>query len=65
MKYEVLLEGKARRHLERLPADVLKKIDKALTGLEKNPRPPGVEKLTGHALWRIRVGDYRIIQDNL
>lgn len=33
-----------------------------LFGLEHNPRPPGVAKLTGRAnLWRVRVGDYRIL----
>jgi len=37
---------------------VARKID-ALSG---DPRPPGVEKLRGaENLWRVRVGDYRII----
>ncbi len=30
--------------------------------LENNPRPPGCKKLTGHQdIWRIRVGDYRVL----
>ena len=35
----------------------------ALTTLSTNPRPPGVDKLAGKksALYRIRVGDYRIV----
>lgn len=30
--------------------------------LEANPRPPGAKKLRGESdLWRVRVGDYRIL----
>jgi mRNA interferase RelE/StbE len=30
--------------------------------LENNPRPPGGKKLKGHQdIWRIRVGDYRVL----
>jgi len=37
---------------------LVSKID----GLIENPFPPKCTKLSGHAsLWRIRVGDYRII----
>jgi len=39
-----------------------------MDGLAKEPRPKGVNRLTGAAdLYRIRVGDYRVvyqIQDN-
>ena len=63
MRYEVILEGKVRKHLERLSPDVLRRIDKALVSLAKNPRPSGVEKLTGYDLWRVRTGDYRIIYE--
>jgi len=59
--YEVILEGKARRQLEKLTGNMLKRIDKALTSLEGNPRHSKVEKLTDYNLWRIRAGDYRII----
>jgi mRNA interferase RelE/StbE len=34
----------------------------ALDRLAVNPRPPGVRKLKGGSgLWRLRVGDYRVI----
>ena len=33
----------------------------ALERLEQDPRPPGVEKIKGTELWRIRRGDYRAI----
>ena len=59
--YEVIIEGKAKKQIEKLSGVTLKQIDKALAGLESNPRHSKVEKLTGYNLWRIRAGDYRII----
>ena len=33
-----------------------------IVALEVNPRPPGARKLRGESeLWRVRVGDYRIL----
>jgi mRNA interferase RelE/StbE len=61
--YEVILERRARKYLEKLSGDILKRIDKVLTQLEINPRPSGVEKLTGYNLWRIRIGNHRIIYE--
>ncbi|MCL4283265.1 MAG: type II toxin-antitoxin system RelE/ParE family toxin [Flavobacteriales bacterium] len=30
--------------------------------MAEDPRPPGCKKLTGHKdLWRIRIGNYRVI----
>lgn len=34
---------------------------KELLKLEKNPMPSDVKKLKGHELFRVRVGDFRII----
>jgi len=39
---------------------VLRRIE----ALGENPRPPGCLKLTGaEDLWRIRIGDYRVLFD--
>ncbi len=59
--YEVIIEGSARKQIERFSEKILKRVDRALTSLENNPRHSNVEKLTGYNLWRIRVGYYRII----
>lgn len=59
--FQVIVENKARKKIRRFPKELVKRIDKALTGLCQNPRPPGSEKLTGTDGWRIRVGDYRIL----
>ncbi|MDL1949058.1 type II toxin-antitoxin system RelE/ParE family toxin [Acidobacteria bacterium ACD] len=52
----------AQRDLSRLPREVQKRILTRLEGLAENPRPAGAEPLAGPVnLWRLRVGDYRII----
>lgn len=59
--YQAIIENKARKKARRFPKEIVKRIDKVLTSLRQNPRPPGSEKLTGTDGWRIRVGDYRIL----
>ena len=34
-----------------------------MQGLSDEPRPPGCEKLTGHDLFRVRQGKYRILYE--
>ena len=39
-----------------------RRIVKAVDDLTADPRPPGARGLVGYSdLWRIRVGDYRVI----
>lgn len=46
----------------KLPHDVPRRIGQAIDGLETDPHPPGSKKLTGEDdLYRLRVGDYRVI----
>jgi len=60
--YTVEIAPAAERAMKKLSADILKRIIKALVKLEQEPRPPGVKKLSGEdELYRIRVGDYRIV----
>ena len=63
MTYSVLLGGRARRELYKLPREVITRIDKELVALAENPRPPDCRKLRSRTPegWRIRVGDYRIL----
>ena len=37
------------------------RIVQCIRSLADNPRPPGVEKLSGQERYRVRQGDYRII----
>ena len=61
-RYRVELAPAADRERRKLAVDVQKRIVRALEQLETDPRPPGVRKLQGEDnLWRLRVGDYRVI----
>ena len=54
----------AERQLRRLPADTQRRIVGEAAALASNPRPPGAVKLTGaEGLWRIRIGDYRVVYE--
>jgi len=64
--YRIVVTPAAARDLASLtrrPPDkhLLARIDTAILGLAQIPRPPGSIKLQGADLWRIVVGDYRVI----
>jgi mRNA interferase RelE/StbE len=53
-----------RREFRGLDSVTRERILRALIELETHPRPPGAKKLAGREdLWRIRVGDYRIVYE--
>ena len=59
--YSVLIKPSAAKELERLPDKVRRQVAKRIQALADNPRPVGVEKLTGEELYRVRQGDHRIV----
>jgi mRNA interferase RelE/StbE len=60
--YELRLVRSARKELEALPDAILARVARQLDALQTTPRPHGCKKLRGTTdLWRVRVGDYRII----
>jgi mRNA interferase RelE/StbE len=60
--WQVIIHRKPEKVLKRLDGDTLERIRRAIRGLAGEPRPEGVKKLTGYDnLYRIRVGDWRII----
>ncbi len=62
MAYRVVIEDGATRALRRLDRDIQRKVVAKLERLEENPRPPGSKKLEGaEDLYRVRVGDYRVV----
>lgn len=63
MSFQVVIAPEARRNLKSLHGTILRRIADAIDALADNPRPSGAVKLAGEAdnLWRIRVGDYRIV----
>lgn len=60
--HEVRIGRSATKELEALPDKVVQRIVSKIDALAQQPRPSGSKKLKGaDDLWRIRVGDYRII----
>ncbi len=63
MRFQIILPKSVQKELDRLPDEITRRILTRLAGLETNPRPADVKKLTGRDAWRIRVGDYRVIYE--
>ena len=62
MAYRVLTSPAARRDLKRIRGPARRRIAETIDALADSPRPPGCAKLAGaDDLYRVRVGDYRIV----
>jgi mRNA interferase RelE/StbE len=60
--YAITFARSAAKELDALPDRVAERVLVAIQRLATNPRPSGVVKLQGFKqLWRIRVGDYRVV----
>ena len=60
--YQIEFERAAGRALKRLDESARRRILAAIAALAEDPRPAGAEMLSGsEGLFRIRVGDYRVI----
>ena len=60
-EYEIYFKESVEKDFRTIPGKDLKKIIRRIEELSKDPRPPGHEKLTGQARYRVRQGLYRII----
>ncbi len=61
--YQINFRKQALKDLESIPRKDVVKIKEAIWELRNNPRPHGCLKLKGSGLYRIRLGDYRIVYD--
>ena len=59
--YRLLIKPSAAKELEALPKKDRQRIVTKIQGLSVDPRPPGCEKLSGHDLYRVRQGNYRVL----
>jgi len=60
--YKLSVARSARKELQAMDRVVAMRIISRLESLAQDPRSAGCAKLEGAAdLWRVRVGDYRII----
>ncbi len=61
MNYQVKLRRAAQKQLDQLAGQDYQAVASAISALEQKPRPRGVKKLAESGLWRIRVGQYRVV----
>ena len=62
MPYDITFARSARKELERLREPLRSRVFRRIELLGTDRRPSGCRKLEGAKdLWRIRVGDYRVI----
>lgn len=60
--YTITFARSALKELESLGGSVVRRVISKIEALAAQPRPAGCRKLAGEEnLWRVRVGDYRII----
>jgi mRNA interferase RelE/StbE len=66
LKYEVRLSKRAIRELGSLDSIVKRRVVSRLEELAEEPFPRGIVKLQGRdGVYRVRVGDYRILYEVL
>ncbi|MCK5654539.1 MAG: type II toxin-antitoxin system RelE/ParE family toxin [Dehalococcoidia bacterium] len=58
--YRRELTKRAQRELDKLSGDDFERVVAVIRGLRDNPRPHGAKKIRG-PIYRIRVGDWRIV----
>jgi mRNA interferase RelE/StbE len=62
MSYSIEFSNRASKQFQALPQLVQERLVPHINALAETPRPPKVKKLVGEEnLYRIRVGDYRIV----
>ena len=59
--YRVDLAPAAARQLRRLPPGDAARLRGPILALGLEPRPPGGARLVGSDLWRLRIGDLRLV----
>jgi mRNA interferase RelE/StbE len=62
LSYTIEFSSTAERQFKKLSVQHQKRLTPKINALAENPRPSGMKKLEGEDdLYRVRVGDYRII----
>ncbi len=63
-KYDLIIKPAAEKNLDKVPFPFRRRILDCMKELRNDPRPAGVVKLAGDDnLWRIRVGNYRVVYE--
>ena len=59
--YKLLIKPSAAKELEAVPRKDRRRIVARIRNLSVKPRPPGCERLSGHDVYRVRQGNYRVV----
>jgi mRNA interferase RelE/StbE len=62
-KYRIVFRKSVARDLRPIPTKDLRKILAIIESLSEEPRPSGIEKLSGQDRYRLRQGNYRVIYE--
>jgi mRNA interferase RelE/StbE len=62
-RYKIVFRKSVAKDLRRIPNQDLRRILATVELLSEEPRPSGIEKLSGQEKYRIRQGNYRIIYE--
>jgi mRNA interferase RelE/StbE len=64
MRYNIDIKPSAKKAIAKIPQPHRRRIAKRIDRLAGDPRPKDAKKLAGDSdLYRVRVGDYRIIYE--
>jgi mRNA interferase RelE/StbE len=63
LSYRLRVKASAQKELDRLPDAILRRVDKVILNLAEDPHPRGAIKLSGFPLYRVRIGDYRVLYE--
>lgn len=59
--YQIEAQPELTKQMRGIPHHEQDRIMAKIDGLATDPRPAGVEKLSGVEGWRIRIGNYRVV----
>lgn len=62
-RYRIEYASSIRRDLRKIDKQEVPRILAAIEALAEQPRPVSSKKLTGEELYRIRVGNYRVLYE--
>jgi mRNA interferase RelE/StbE len=62
-KYRVIFRKSVALDLRRIPNRDLRKILATIESLSEEPRPSGIERLSGQERYRVRQGNYRVVYE--
>lgn len=63
MTFKIIWDKKAQNDLRKLEALIARRIILKVRELEQDPFSKDIKRLKGETLFRLRVGDYRVLFD--